>query len=313
MRTRMISVERLEQIAITAIQGGYGRVETWRDTGRVRRLVRLAISMDCEDPHFCELHARYSGNHYKRVKPLTVVIESRCRKCAACKERRRVFWAARAKTEWTESALSLFGTLTFSPENDMMLDARARLRLSALGVDFDALPPAELFRERVKEAGAEVTLWLKRLRNSDRRRKLRPRYLMVAEAHSSARTSELKRGRPHFHILLHQQIGAEALVLPHEWAVDRDGNVRTDKLGNPLLADTSFLKAQWKLGFSSFALCRSPQAAAYLCKYLTKEETSTRIRASFRYGTRGEAEASERSDARSPSTTPLAGGPTMGA
>lgn len=283
MRIRIIPIERLEAIARAALIGGYGHVETWRDSGRLRRVVRLAISMDCETPVHAELHSRVPAIHGMKRPPMTLVIESRCRKCAPCRERKRMFWSARAIAEWRKAPLTLFGTLTFSPENDALLDARSRLRLARRGVDFDTLPNGELFIERVRTAGEEVTKWLKRLRNSDRKRPCAFRYLLVAEAHASGKTSELKRGRPHFHCLIHQAPGAPVLE-PHEWRVDRSGAVATDKYGNPMVADTAFLKREWQMGFSSFAMCRSPQAAGYVCKYLTKEETSVRIRASFRYG-----------------------------
>lgn len=124
------------------------------------------------------------------------------------------------------------------------------------------------------------------------------RYLLVAEAHASGKTSDLKRGRPHFHCLIHQAEGAQ-LVEPHEWARKPTGDVRSDKYGNPLVDDTAFLKREWKLGFSSFAMCRTPQAASYVCKYLTKEEAATRIRASFRYGSGGTARSSHASECES--------------
>lgn len=210
-----------------------------------------------------------------------------------------MFWSARAQAEWRQSSLTLFGTLTFSPEQDARLDAVARVALAKRGVDFDRLEPADMFRARVKYYGAEVTTWLKRLRNSDRKRRLGFRYLLVAEAHNSARTSLLKRGRPHFHCLLHQTEGA-ALVLPLEWSRKTTLELRTDRLGNPLLDDNSFLKRQWTCGHSTFAFCRSPQAASYLTKYLTKEETAVRIRASFGYGAeRSEVERGEASEDQS--------------
>lgn len=310
MRQRLITIERLEAIARAALIGGYGQVETWRDSGVVRRQVKLAISMDCQRPVYAELFSRLPAVHGMKRFPMTIVIEGRCRRCATCKERRRVFWAARARYEWTVSPVTLFGTLTFSPENDAVLDARARLYHARRGVDFDKLPPEELFRERVKFAGQEVTKWLKRLRNSDRKRPLAFRYLLVAEAHSSGKTSELKRGRPHFHCLIHQAPGAQ-LCEYDDWARKPDGNVRTDKSGNPILSDGSFLKRQWQAGYSTFALCRSPQAASYVCKYLTKEETSVRIRASFRYGASvSESESAMRSEEKI--DIPKGEGPTKG-
>lgn len=291
MRKRFLAVEKLEQTAREAIVGGYGIVLTWdegsrdRHAGMVRRKVLLACSMDCTQPVIHELHARDSAWHGRKVAPLILEVHSRCRKCDECRRRRAMFWAARATAEFNSASRTIFGTLTTTPERDVYVDALARLSLSEKGVDFDRLGPVDQFRERTRYAGLEITKYLKRLREGDARRgKADFRYLLIAEAHDSAATSDAKRGRPHWHVLFHEKEPNGALALPDEWAVTPDGLPATDKYGNPYLTKTAFLKKQWNWGHSSFALCRSPQAAAYLCKYLTKSETPGRVRASFRYG-----------------------------
>lgn len=190
-----------------------------------------------------------------------------------------MFWRGRAVTEFQSAWRTLFGTLTFSPDEDVKTDAIARLESSARGVDFDSLDPPDKFRERTKVAGRQVTLWLKRLRKGDPSHVKPPiRYLIVAEAHDGARTSAEKRGRPHFHFLIHEMDPQRPLVAADEWSG------RTDRYGNPTVSDSAFLKRNWVAGYSSVAHCRTPQAASYLCKYLTKEDTRVRVRASFRYG-----------------------------
>lgn len=286
MRRRFTTVERLEHIATEALLGRYGTISSWSDTQTLRRRVHLHCQMDCENPHEYELHARDSATHGKAVKPLTVVVHSRCRKCEKCRKRRTMFWSARAVTEWTIAPTTLFGTLTLRPEKDVEVDALARVHLAERGVDFDRdLSRDEQFRARVKFAGLELTKFLKRVREGDVRRG-RPdiRYLLIAEAHNGALTSDAKRYRPHWHCLLHEQTKDARLVMPDEWARKPSGDLACDKYGNPYLSDASFLKRQWIYGYSTFALCRTPQAAGYLCKYLTKAELDTRIRASFRYG-----------------------------
>lgn len=304
MRRKIVSVETLERIATNAMLGGYGRVKYWRENfmtadggvslrldphgGLNRRYVVLECSMDCFDPFEYEMHGRYSATHGKRVKPIIVLVRSRCRKCEACKKRRQMFWQARALTEYALSYRSIFGTLTFTPENDVMIDALARIEQSECGVDFDALNENERFRVRAEVGGREVTKWLKRLRSGDLRHdKPQFRYLIVAEAHLSASTSAEKRGRPHFHVLLHESDPGHQLVNSDEWSD------RCDKYGNRYVADQSFLKAQWHAGFSRFSHCGSPQAASYLCKYLTKDELAVRIRASFKYGREAQATPTE--------------------
>lgn len=287
-------------MAVRAIANGYGYVLRWEDVrrdlsgrpigldphgGQFRRTVKLELAGDCEAPTYAELHSRHSAEHGKKVKPITVMIEARCRKCGPCRETRAMQWRARAISEFRMAQRSLFGTLTVDPEHDAQIDALARLELSEAGVDFDRLSEAEKFIERCKIGGREITKYLKRLREGDTRHD-RPdfRYLLVAEAHNGVRTSELKRNRPHWHILLHEMDLSHPLVLPDEWATSANGVPLTDRYGNSQVGNSAFLKAQWRLGHSSFALCRTVQAAAYVCKYLTKEDAQVRIRASGRYG-----------------------------
>lgn len=298
---RFQTVEHLEAVARNAILGGYGTVLTWdedrdkRFGGMVRRKVLLTCAMDCQEPHEYEMHARESAWHNRRVKPLSIVVQSRCRRCPACKRRRTLFWQARAVDEWIKSPRTIFGTLTTTPNFDMEVDALARISLAEKGVDFDRdLNAVEQFRARVRIGGLEVTKFLKRIREGDANRgRPRIRYLLVAEAHDGGRTSDTKRHRPHWHMLLHEQDKEGKLVLDHEWAVDPNGELRADKWGNPYLSNDSFLKSQWPHGHSSFALCSTPQAAGYLCKYLTKDETNVRIRASFLYGASHDQNASD--------------------
>lgn len=284
---RTLSIERLEHMARNALLGGYGHVVPWRDDprdryrGGPRRLVKIDVAMDCEVPHVVELHSRHSATHRLRRPPLACIIHARCRRCKTCKERRRVFWQGRAFSEYNAAYRTIFGTLTVSPEWDYVLDQRAFVRLAERGVNFDDLPEGEKFCERVKEGGFEITDYLKRLRG-DRKAKRSPvfRYLLIAEAHSA---HGAKQGRPHWHVLFHETDEMRPLVLPDEWLKKADGSIRTDKHGNALVDNSAYIKRHWKLGFSSFALAGTVQAATYLCKYLTKE-ASVRIRASYLYG-----------------------------
>ena len=143
-----------------------------------------------------------------------------------------------------------FVTLTLSPESHYRCLIQAKHRLGARGEDFDRLSDERQFKERVHEAGREITLWLKRLRKNSG---APLRYLLVAERHKS--------GLPHFHALLHE--------------VDER---------QPLRAAT--LKSAWRLGFSQcklVALQTDPRCAAYVAKYLSKD-AAARVRASKGYG-----------------------------
>src|SRR5690606_12307539 len=105
-------------------------------------------------------------------------------------------WQQRAINEYRTWSLTLFGTVTMSPEEHYALDARIMSgtmhprsqqwlrqpkRLSELS-------PRELFAARVTEFGAELQSYLKRVRKAAGP-KSRARYLLVAEAHDSAKTS----------------------------------------------------------------------------------------------------------------------------
>lgn len=295
MRRKFIAVERLEHIAREALIGGYGRVLEWREGGP-RRKVQMRLDMDCAEPYWFELHGRDSAVHGRAIKPLTIEVSSRCRKCAPCKARRALMWRAKAFEEYSRSPRTYFGTLTTSPSFDLALDAEIQIAESARGVDFGRLTVPEQFNLRVKYGGQEVTRYLKRLRgDSKAARRLAFRYLLIAEAHASKQTAGAKVGRPHWHVLFHETIKGGPLVMPDEFATGKSG-IRTDKYGNAYLADDAFLKRQWTAGHSRFQIAGSSQAATYVCKYLTKE-ANHRIRCSFRYG----------QPAEMPSLLPVAG------
>ena len=118
------------------------------------------------------------------------------------------------------------GTFTLSVDNHLELDNRARRRLWAGRSDFDRLTVSEQFAERAKEFGDEVTRWLKRVRKGDADHvKPQIRYLLVAERHDSALTSDYLRDRPHYHILIHEvELGRLVLGDPSVAIADgRDG------------------------------------------------------------------------------------------
>lgn len=205
-----------------------------------------------------------------------------------------MFWKARAFTEYERHFRTFFGTLTLRPEIDAQLDAEAVVRLHKRGVDFYALDPDELFRVRVKVGGELLTDWLKRVREAVAYRDgQRPalRYLLIAEPHNGAKTSDAKRHRPHWHVLLHEDERC-SFVLPTEWAKHPSGQVIRDKWGNPFVSDDALLRSQWNAGQSRFQLATTSQAATYLCKYISKA-VAYRVRASQRYGLQNEDKTSE--------------------
>ena len=310
-KRRQISVERLERIAADALLGGYGTVVPWSDrdpsdplAGRGRRLVKLAGSsgkLACSMPLAFELFARYSATHGKRVSPITVIGEARCRKCDNCLKARSHMWRMKAVTEYAFWPVTAFGTFTMSPQHHYEFDARIEAgKKSADGSSWDRYPvrinqlsSEELFRKRVTVFGEELQLYMKRLRKGDAVRK-RPkvRYLLVAEAHDGEFTAVEMRGRVHFHILVHEvEAGSLFLGDPKEaliagssgdWVRKRyqSGGVWRDGV---FLTDDSFVRKNWHYGWTKFQFAENEKAASYLCKYLNKTATC-RIRASQFYG-----------------------------
>ena len=212
------------------------------------------ISGSCLSPQTRELHSRpliMAGREYLSQRggqtPLTLILHTRCRKCATCLRLRSNEWRWRATSEMGEAARTWFGTLTLRPEAHHQMLCQARARLWSGGTDFDALSPAEQFAERMTEVGREVTRYLKRVRKESG---ARVRYLLVAERHKS--------GQPHLHIMVHE--------------ADQERPVRYATLAN-----------QWKLGFVHFKLAQNTKTAAYVCKYIAKALLA-RVRASLRYG-----------------------------
>lgn len=301
MRKRFLTVERLEAVARAALAGGYGRMETFAD-GAARRLLVLDVKHNCDDPYPYELHARYSSRHGRKVRPLIIRGTARCRKCEPCMKMRAWLWQQKAMAEYAIWPRTLFGTITMSPEQHYMIDAQ----ISAGVRDVDGryirhpkrlseLSSEERFTSRVQYFGDELQRYLKRLRKGDAWHKAQCRYLLVAEAHDGARTSDEMRGRPHFHLLIHEKRpGSLVLGSPTEaMASGEDGEYirkqyKTGGKWRPgvFVKDDAFLRRQWTMGFTKFQFAETAQAASYLCKYLSKT-LDARVRASQGYGNGG--------------------------
>lgn len=202
------------------------------------------------------------------------------------------------------------GTFTTSPEVDRDFDYR--LQVGEKGVrppmDLFAMTEAERFAARAAIFGDEITKWIKSIRKgqegtlSGGHWKPRCRYLLIAEAHDSENTSSLKKGRPHFHILLHEQ-EAGALIggdpsqalskgRSYEWERwYRKSGKSFDQTRNgwkPSLRATNdaWIKRLWPHGHTSFDLCETANDAVYVCKYLS-DAMQVRVRASQGYGGSG--------------------------
>lgn len=256
-----VSSTGLRREVARAVMDGYGRQDPPPMREPSGRHFIIDQAMGCADP-FSIVHG---------AKALTVTRLLRCRKCAVCLEHHRRYWRARSIAEFSKSATSWFGTLTMRPEIHFMLDASIESYCASRGVDIREMTPDELFRARVSEYGREVTKWLKRLRHH--RKGARLRYMLLAEKHDSPQTSEEMRGRPHIHILLHEQKVGELISITDYYPKGKRVYVTDDCL----------IKQQWTLGFSKFELMTNWKAVSYITKYMHKSRVS-RVRASLRYG-----------------------------
>jgi hypothetical protein len=174
-----------------------------------------------------------------------VIVDAKCRQCEHCLRKRRQHWWFRARAETNLAPRTWFATFTFTPEHHYRVLLLARQRAARKGLDWDGLSETQQFGALVDVAGAEITLFFKRVRK-DAKGPLR--YLLVSEAHES--------GLPHFHALIHE-VTANAVA----YAV---------------------LKRHWRCGFSTFKLA-DEKAPAYLAKYISKD-ARCRVRASAHYG-----------------------------
>lgn len=319
MKRRWISVERARSIGRDALLYGYGELIPYTvGTGpwsvgsqefgpdglpRFQRAVRLRLNMDCEDPYPFELVARWSSFARKPLDIMAIFGLARCRKCDRCRERRSLFWAGRAMSEFKASPRTLLGTFTLSPEKHQEFDWRLDVGEAGVrpAVDIYSLTEAGRFQARASIIGDEITKWLKSVRKGQGmplagghwHPKLR--YLLIAEAHDSEATSDVMRGRPHFHILLHEQKAGALVIGDLHQALTRGRSYEWEKrrikergqwVDSLWATNDSWIKRLWKHGHSSFRLCVDANSAVYPCKYLTKS-LRLRVRASQGYGGTG--------------------------
>jgi hypothetical protein len=188
--------------------------------------------------------------------PSVGTLRVRCRKCEECLRHRARLWAARARNEIDLSERSWFGTLTLSPENALRTQFAMETAATRQGWCLQELSKSDQFKKLVEQVSPEVTKFLKRIRRASG---ARLRYLCVAEPHDSAKTSDERRGVPHWHLLIHENLGR---------VTERQ------------------LSCGWRYGWSQFRLVDRADSRTpfYLTKYLTKSETAARLRASIDYG-----------------------------
>jgi len=190
------------------------------------------------------------------LRPYSSVMETPCRKCERCQQLWQMLWRERIEREILQHSFSYFVTLTFSPAH-----------LAGVIGEAYASDPDDV-RRAVEQVGYKhVSDYFKRLRKGRKKAATvrtaigsqgRTRQSFDALAFRYFATSEYgeKRGRLHFHAVLHLDKWVPPEILTTEWRSRADAD-----------------------------LVRSPQGlATYASKYLTKESSTGRAHASVRYG-----------------------------
>lgn len=179
-----------------------------------------------------------------------------CRKCAACLKRRAWHWRLRAESELRLASRSWFSTFTLRPDHHARNEYLSIQHMERRGHRWEAMSRDERFAAISQPILRQFQLYLKRLRKGG----AKLRYLVVVERHMGG--GEV-HGMPHLHALIHEQ----GVPVTHRKLTD-----------------------QWsELGFTTHKLVDDTyKAAAYACKYLTKD-IANKPRASQRYGRLEEA------------------------
>ena len=216
----------------------------------------------------------------------TLSRQVRCRRCDGCRKERRCMWANRAVSEWKKAAAqggrTWFVTLTFRQEEHYRLQTKARLRLSSMGGNLDALPWNDRYAEVLSEYHEELNSFLDRLRVGLATRgwkRAQFRYLAVPEPHKSADI------RVHYHVLLHEAPDPKSREIVPLVRRRIEQAWRGDLFAAP---DERGHRARRDLGFVQAKLVESPEGALYVTKYLGKHHYEGRIRVSKGYGAEGE-------------------------
>lgn len=192
---------------------------------------RWNMAADCAAPYITSMYPTFNVDKSDPdYKPYQLDIFVRCRKCEACQKHRKALWWCRAQTETLQASRTWFSTLTFRP--DIQARIRARAQLLSGDVVYETRLPEERFALMVKSSGQYLTKFLKRVRKNSG---ANLRYLLVPEPHKS--------GLPHYHALIHEYGDR-----PVKW-------VELDRA--------------WQDGHSQFKLA-APEAVGYVTKYITK-------------------------------------------
>lgn len=266
--TTWLNPVQLERVALKSL-APRGALKIGRPISQSLRYFEWDISGRCIRPKMVELTSRPERRNSARwlyvgkgtPKPMQIDLLVRCRNCEPCLQQRRILWTERVKREFAGSGRTWLCTFTANPLAHARYEYAARAYCDRNGVDYDALPEEERFALlcrapmsrsgenwiKYPTMGAELTNMVKRLRKNT---KVPFRYLLVFEKHKS--------GKPHVHMLIHEQ----DVTLPlRKRAIEKE----------------------WRHGFTNVKLVDDVNGATYAAKYLSKSKCA-RVRASLCYG-----------------------------
>lgn len=197
------------------------------------------------------------------ITPHIVYLDVACGRCRSCLAYRRWLWTVRAMSECEAAPRTWFVTLTGNPRTQMRWAVETGLRLTGQGVKPSELTDGEWYAEMCKEAGRDLTKYVKRVRKNSG---ASLRALWVFEKHEGGGRHD---GLPHIHGLVHEtNVNAPVryATLRETWSARPHG-----------------------LGHSSAALLTKGDESllsryvAKACYYISKS-AGVRIRASQGYG-----------------------------
>lgn len=253
---------------------------TTKRPGQAGASWELDLASRCEAPRYIMMRGDpdplAASQNRERATPLYCGAWVRCRSCAWCLTQRRALWAGRAASELLRAPRTWFVTLTLSPEN------HAKMLATAIVAGRTADTEDATFRARHWAISREITRYFKRLRKAGHVF----RYALVCERHDGKGPSrpgaQTVRGMPHYHLLVHEVVGARGMdCVP---VLRDDGSILHDKSGR--LYYEGSLSKHWRHGhvvIKEVDQTSVGAAAHYLAKYLAKDARA-RVRASRGYG-----------------------------
>lgn len=179
-----------------------------------------------------------------------------CNQCELCRWSKRKSWEERMQNELAKANRTWFCTLTAAPLSHLKWEMVAKGRKYTKGRPWHEFTVKQQGMLVNRVATPDLQRWVKRVRKAHGVHGML-RQIIIPEFH----TKKL-RGKPHFHVLLHE---VSALYPMRKKLLDKT----------------------WHEGFTNFKLVKDRERSAeYISKYVAKDEfhDGARIKCSLRYG-----------------------------